>query len=285
MRAIVETELRRLGLRPRDLNVVAELGLQESSQTAVEEGLGATFTSLAAIERELELGRMTAARVDRLEPAPRLRRRAPGRARAVAPRRRVRGVLPRGLTPGSLRRRASSLRLSDGSASPGDGARSAPCRAGATTCGARGTCGRRRAGSRGWQRPRGRTALPAHAPRAVLQLDVLAVHREALVEAAELVEHRPPHEQAGAEHPIALQGASGSPEVVAPLRGLHVPQGGAAARAGRASRRASGSAGVSAAAHRRARAVAGPRCRSARAPRRARRAGRRSPDSNTSSQV
>jgi DNA-binding transcriptional LysR family regulator len=63
VRAIVETELRRLGLRPRDLNVVAELGLQESSQTAVEEGLGATFTSLAAIERELELGLMTAARV------------------------------------------------------------------------------------------------------------------------------------------------------------------------------------------------------------------------------
>jgi DNA-binding transcriptional LysR family regulator len=63
VRAIVEAELRRLGLRPRDLNVVAELGLQESSQTAVEEGLGATFTSLAAIERELELGRMTCARV------------------------------------------------------------------------------------------------------------------------------------------------------------------------------------------------------------------------------
>jgi DNA-binding transcriptional LysR family regulator len=63
VRAIVETELRRLGLKPRDLNVVAELGLQESSQTAVEEGLGATFTSLAAIERELELGRMTSARV------------------------------------------------------------------------------------------------------------------------------------------------------------------------------------------------------------------------------
>ncbi len=38
VRAIVEAELRRLGVRPRDLNVVAELGLQESSQTAVEEG-------------------------------------------------------------------------------------------------------------------------------------------------------------------------------------------------------------------------------------------------------
>ena len=58
VRAIVEAELRRLGVRPRDLNVVAELGLQESSQTAVEEGLGATFTSRAAIERELELGRL-----------------------------------------------------------------------------------------------------------------------------------------------------------------------------------------------------------------------------------
>ena len=60
-------------MRPRDLNVVAELGLQESSQTAVEEGLGATFTSHAAIERELELGCVDEARVTGLEPAPRLR--------------------------------------------------------------------------------------------------------------------------------------------------------------------------------------------------------------------
>ena len=47
----------------REPGVVAELGLQESSQTAVEEGLGATFTSLAAIDRELELGRLAMARV------------------------------------------------------------------------------------------------------------------------------------------------------------------------------------------------------------------------------
>ena len=50
MRAIVEAELRRLGVRPRDLNVVAELGLQESSQTAVEEGLGATFKRVGPSE-------------------------------------------------------------------------------------------------------------------------------------------------------------------------------------------------------------------------------------------
>ena len=115
MRAIVEAELRRLGVRPRDLNVVAELGLQESSQTAVEEGLGATFTSLAAIERELELGRLALGARDRAEPAPRLRRRAPGGARAVAAgqRRSSRTAARRSATsrvwPLTLRQRRSSV--------------------------------------------------------------------------------------------------------------------------------------------------------------------------------
>ena len=97
VRAIVEAELRRLGVRPRDLNVVAELGLQESSQTAVEEGLGATFTSRAAIERELELGPPRLGARDGADPAARLRRRAAGGARAVAPGHGVRRVLPRGV--------------------------------------------------------------------------------------------------------------------------------------------------------------------------------------------
>ena len=67
MRAIVEAELRRLGLRPRDLNVVAELGLQESSQTAVAERLGVTFTSHGSIRNEIALGYVEEARVAGLE--------------------------------------------------------------------------------------------------------------------------------------------------------------------------------------------------------------------------
>ena len=181
MRAIVEAELRRLGVRPRDLNVVAELGLQESSQTAVEEGLGATFTSLAAIERELELGRLASARVTGLS----LRRDyVVVRQAAREPSRLATAFI-------AYCREAWLARLwRAAAASRGAGARSAPCRAGATRCGARGRCGRRRAGSRASRPRRARTSAPSPRGRAVLQLDVLAVHREALVEAADLVEHR-----------------------------------------------------------------------------------------------
>jgi DNA-binding transcriptional LysR family regulator len=63
VRSLMEAALREAGARPRDLNVVAELGLQESSVTAVEEGIGVTFTSLASIEREVELGTLGLARV------------------------------------------------------------------------------------------------------------------------------------------------------------------------------------------------------------------------------
>src|SRR3954467_12378125 len=44
--------------------------------------------------------------------------------------------------------------------------------------------------------------LPPGTQRAVLQGDVLAVQAEALVEPAELLEHRPPQEQEAAPHPI-----------------------------------------------------------------------------------
>src|SRR5258707_9634587 len=42
--------------------------------------------------------------------------------------------------------------------------------------------------------------------RAVLQIDVLAVEAKALVEAAELFEHRPTHHQEPGEHPIGSHG-------------------------------------------------------------------------------
>src|SRR5690349_9058074 len=51
--------------------------------------------------------------------------------------------------------------------------------------------------------------LPPGLHRAVLKIDVLAVEAEALVEAAELLEHRPAHEQEPAEHPIRLNGLAG----------------------------------------------------------------------------
>lgn len=68
VRAVVERELRAAGIRPRDLNVVAELGLQESAKSAVEGGLGVTFMSRLAVERDLSEGRFGVATVDGLEP-------------------------------------------------------------------------------------------------------------------------------------------------------------------------------------------------------------------------
>lgn len=50
VRQVVEDELRRLGLRLRDLDVRLELGLQESVRSAVEAGYGLTFISRAAVE-------------------------------------------------------------------------------------------------------------------------------------------------------------------------------------------------------------------------------------------
>ena len=67
VRAVVERALRAVGAKPSDLTIVAELGLQESSRTAVEEGLGATFSSRAGIEGELARGVLSEARVEGLE--------------------------------------------------------------------------------------------------------------------------------------------------------------------------------------------------------------------------
>ena len=68
VRTVVERDLRAHGVRARDLNIVAELGLQESAKSAVEAGLGVTFLSRLAVERELDEGRLAMATVAGLEP-------------------------------------------------------------------------------------------------------------------------------------------------------------------------------------------------------------------------
>ena len=62
MRAIVEAELRRLacGARPQPRGRARPAGVLPDG---FEEGLGATYASHAAIDRELELGRLASARV------------------------------------------------------------------------------------------------------------------------------------------------------------------------------------------------------------------------------
>ena len=66
---MLDDELRRTGLRLRDLDVRLELGLQESARAAVLGGYGVTFISRAAIDGELDSGRLAAARVEGLEPS------------------------------------------------------------------------------------------------------------------------------------------------------------------------------------------------------------------------
>ena len=64
VRQVVEDELRRLGVRLRDLEVKLELGLQESARSAVAAGYGVTFISRAAVESELAAGTLVEARVE-----------------------------------------------------------------------------------------------------------------------------------------------------------------------------------------------------------------------------
>jgi DNA-binding transcriptional LysR family regulator len=64
VRGVVDDELRRLGLRLRDLDVQLELGLQESVRSAVLAGFGVTFISRAAVEAELAAGALAEARID-----------------------------------------------------------------------------------------------------------------------------------------------------------------------------------------------------------------------------
>ncbi len=69
VRQVIEDELRRAGVRLRDLEPRLELGLQESVKAAVVAGYGVTFISRAAIAVDLEAGTLATARVKGLDPA------------------------------------------------------------------------------------------------------------------------------------------------------------------------------------------------------------------------
>jgi DNA-binding transcriptional LysR family regulator len=69
VRQVIEDELRAAGVRPRDLDIRLELGLQESVRSAVRAGYGVAFISRSAIESDLEAGTIAAARVEGLDPA------------------------------------------------------------------------------------------------------------------------------------------------------------------------------------------------------------------------
>jgi len=69
VRQVVDEELRRAGLRMRELQPKLELGLQESVKSAVAAGFGVAFISRTAIEGELDAGTLGMARVEGLEPA------------------------------------------------------------------------------------------------------------------------------------------------------------------------------------------------------------------------
>jgi len=69
VRQVIEDELRRAGIRLKELEPRLELGLQESARSAVRAGYGVTFISRSAIEADLAAGTLAAARVEGLEPA------------------------------------------------------------------------------------------------------------------------------------------------------------------------------------------------------------------------
>src|SRR5437660_5872144 len=69
VRQVIEEELRRAGVRLRDLDIHLELGLQESVKSAVTAGYGVTFISKSAVESELAAGALAAARIEGLDPA------------------------------------------------------------------------------------------------------------------------------------------------------------------------------------------------------------------------
>ena len=69
VRQVIEDELRRAGLRLRELDARLELGLQESVKSAVAAGYGVAFISRTAIEGELAAGTLAVAHVAGLQPA------------------------------------------------------------------------------------------------------------------------------------------------------------------------------------------------------------------------
>jgi DNA-binding transcriptional LysR family regulator len=68
VRQVIEDELRKAGMRLRDLDVRLELGLQESVRSAVLAGHGIAFISRLAIDADLAAGRIATARVRGLDP-------------------------------------------------------------------------------------------------------------------------------------------------------------------------------------------------------------------------
>jgi DNA-binding transcriptional LysR family regulator len=68
VRQVIEDELRKAGIRLRDLDVRLELGLQESVRSAVVAGHGIAFISRLAIEADLAAARIATARVRGLDP-------------------------------------------------------------------------------------------------------------------------------------------------------------------------------------------------------------------------
>jgi DNA-binding transcriptional LysR family regulator len=69
IRSVIEDELRRAGVRVRDLQIGMELGLQESAKSAVEAGFGVCFLSSLAVEKELRLGTLETAQVAGIDAA------------------------------------------------------------------------------------------------------------------------------------------------------------------------------------------------------------------------
>ncbi len=67
VRSVIEDELRAAGVRPRQLRVAMEMGLNESAKAAVEEGYGVSFLSELAVEKELRLGTLRTAQVSGIE--------------------------------------------------------------------------------------------------------------------------------------------------------------------------------------------------------------------------
>ena len=68
VRQVIEDELRKAGMRLRDLDARLELGLQESVRSAVLAGHGVAFISRLAIEADLAADRIATARVRGLDP-------------------------------------------------------------------------------------------------------------------------------------------------------------------------------------------------------------------------
>jgi DNA-binding transcriptional LysR family regulator len=65
-RRVVEAGLKNRGVRLKDLRVVMELNSTEAVKAAVEAGIGVGFVSRRAIEKEIELGTLSAVQLDRL---------------------------------------------------------------------------------------------------------------------------------------------------------------------------------------------------------------------------